>query len=144
MREVSTHQENAARLGEDMPVAQFWEQHYLPYVQDVLPVTGLPRLKASTLRGYKGVWTAHLKKHFGTTTLQHYTPESANLLLDSLTRTMNSTSLKHVRPLALRSSSVRLLRNASRSTHGWGFLYLMTLLNERTHPITHPSRQRTW
>jgi integrase len=88
-----------APTGEDMPVAHFWEHHYLPYCEKVLPVTGQPRLKASTLRGYKGVWTAHLKKHFGPVTLQRYNPDSASMLLDSLTGTMNSTSLKHVRAL---------------------------------------------
>lgn len=95
MRTINT--EAPAPSGEDMPVADFWERHYLPYCEKVLPVTGQPRLKASTLRGYKGVWTAHLKKHFGTTTLQRYNPDSASMLLDSLTGTMNSTSLKHVR-----------------------------------------------
>src|ERR1700686_330278 len=84
-------------LQTDMMVVDFWEQKYLPYCEKVLPLTGQPRLKASTLRGYKGIWEKHLKKHFGPITLQRYNPDSASMLLDSLTGTMNSTSLKHVR-----------------------------------------------
>ncbi len=97
MRPINQHHQDSHSLEQDMMVVSFWEKVYLPYCEEVLPVTGLPRLKTSTLRGYKGVWKAHLKEHFGTTTLQHYEPAKAELLLDSLTGKMNSTSLKHVR-----------------------------------------------
>jgi integrase len=97
LREVNRHHQKSIGLQQDMMVVDFWEQVYLPYCEKVLPLTGLPRLKASTLRGYKGIWETHLKKHFGTVTLQRYDPDSAGLLLDSLTATMNKTSLKHVR-----------------------------------------------
>ena len=49
------------RQGKTCPLPIFWERHYLPYCEKGLPVTKQPRLKASTVRGYKGVWTAHLK-----------------------------------------------------------------------------------
>jgi integrase len=97
MRSINQHRQDAHSLEQDMMVASFWESIYLPHCEKVLPVTGQPRLKASTLRGYKGIWEKHLKKHFGTVTLQRYDSDSASLLLDSLTSTMNSTSLKHVR-----------------------------------------------
>src|SRR5437660_1369151 len=97
MRSINQHHQNSHRLGQDMMVVSFWESIYLPYCEKVLPLTGQPRLKASTLRGYKGIWEKHLRKHFGNITLQRYDPDSASLLLDSLTDTMNSTSLKHVR-----------------------------------------------
>jgi integrase len=99
MRPINQHHQDSHSLEQDMMVVTFWETIYLPYCEAVLPVTGLPRLKASTLRGYKGMWKAHLKNHFGTTTLQRYEPAKAELLLDSLTGTMNSTSLKHVRAI---------------------------------------------
>jgi integrase len=97
MLKINQTQQTSQSLQQDMLITEFWEQRYLPYCEMVLPVTGQPRLKASTLRGYKGIWKKHLKKHFGTITLQRYDPDSAGLLLDSLTGTMNSTSLKHVR-----------------------------------------------
>jgi integrase len=97
MRPINQHLENSHSLEQDTMVVTFWEKVYLPYCEKVLPVTGQPRLKASTLRGYKGIWNRHLKEHFGNVTLQRYEPDSASKLLDSLTGTMNSTSLKHVR-----------------------------------------------
>ena len=97
MKSINQHQENSHSLEQDMTVVDFWENIYLPYCEKVLPLTGQPRLKASTLRGYKGIWEKHLKAHFDTVTLQRYNPDNASVLLDSLTGTMNSTSLKHVR-----------------------------------------------
>jgi integrase len=84
----------------DMPVTEFWEKIYLPHCEKVLPLTGQPRLKASTLRGYKTIWKTHLSEHFGSITLQRYDPDRASMLLDSLTGSMNSTSLKHLRAVA--------------------------------------------
>jgi hypothetical protein len=72
MRSINQHRQDAHSLEQDMMVASFWESIYLPHCEKVLPVTGQPRLKASTLRGYKGIWEKHLKKHFGTVTLQRY------------------------------------------------------------------------
>jgi integrase len=97
IRTVNQHHQTSQGLEQDMMVVTFWEAVYLPYCEEVLPITGQPRLKATTLRGYKQIWHRHLKKHFGNTTLQKYDPDRASLLLDSLTGTMNSTSLKHVR-----------------------------------------------
>src|SRR6266404_1464524 len=54
MREVNQHHQNSHSLGQDMMVVSFWENIYLPYCEKMLPLTGQPRLKASTLRGYKG------------------------------------------------------------------------------------------
>jgi integrase len=97
MRDINQHHHNSHSLGQDTMVVSFWENTYLPHCEMVLPLTGQPRLKASTLRGYKGIWEQHLKRHFGTVTLQHYEPERGSRLLDSLTGTLNKTSLKHVR-----------------------------------------------
>lgn len=95
-REQHTARES---LQSDMTVQAFWQMVYLPYCEEVLPVTGLPRLKASTLRGYTQIWNQHLKDHFGTKTLRNYEPEQGSRLLDSLTGKMNKTSLKHVRAI---------------------------------------------
>jgi integrase len=99
MRTINQDHENSRSLRQDMPVAQFWENIYLPHCEKVLPLTGQPRLKASTLRCYKYIWEKNLKKHFGTVTLQQYDQGRGGRLLDSLTGTLNKTSLKHVRAL---------------------------------------------
>jgi hypothetical protein len=46
----------------EMRVTDFWEQKYLPYIEAVLPLTGQPRRKASTIRGFKQIWKQHLKE----------------------------------------------------------------------------------
>jgi integrase len=99
MLKINREQNTARSLEQDMSIADFWERHYLPYCEVVTPVTGRSRLKPSTVRGYKQMWRQHLKGHFGTATLQNYDPDSGSRLLDSLTGTLNKTSLKHVRAL---------------------------------------------
>jgi integrase len=99
LRTVNQHHQASQSLKQDMMVVDFWQHHYLPYCEEFTPVTGRTRLKHSTVRGYKQIWNQHLKKHFGTMTLQNYDPANASRLLDSHTGTLNKTSLKHVRAL---------------------------------------------
>jgi hypothetical protein len=40
---------------EDMSVADFWEQRYLPYCEEIVQLTGQPRKMPSTVRGYKQI-----------------------------------------------------------------------------------------
>ena len=70
MLTVNTRQAHA--VAEDMAIAAFWEQRYLPYCKESLQLTGRPRKKPSTLRGYEQIWRQHLKFHFGNITLQEY------------------------------------------------------------------------
>src|SRR5260370_828527 len=58
----------------EMSVKTLWEQHYLPYCEQVLPVTGQSRRKPETVRGFKQIWKQHLSGHFGTVTLKDYEP----------------------------------------------------------------------
>lgn len=88
-----------AATAEDMKIVDFWNTRFLPYCEDVLPVTGLPRLKPTTVRGYKQIWRQHLLKHFGAFTLQQYTPDMGDQLLDSLTATQNENTLRHIKAL---------------------------------------------
>jgi len=83
-------------LGE-MRITDFWGQRYLPYNEEVIPLTGKPRKKASTMRGYKQIWNQHLKIHCGTRTLQQYEPNHGTQLLQSLTGTQRKSTLKHIR-----------------------------------------------
>jgi hypothetical protein len=67
--------ESRTTTEKDMPICEFWEHHYLPCKEAILPLTGKPRKKSSTMRGYKQIWRQHLKGHFGTRALQQYEPD---------------------------------------------------------------------
>jgi integrase len=84
------------RIGEDLRISAFWQLHYLPHCEEVLKVTGRPRLRPSTLRGYRQIWKQHLEPHFGELTLREYTADLAATFLDSLTGTQVKTTLKHI------------------------------------------------
>jgi integrase len=84
----------------EMRVVDFWEQKYLLYIEAVLPLTGQPRRKASTIRGFKQIWKQHLKGHFGDTMLKDYEPAMGKRFLRSLTSTQGKTTLKHIKALA--------------------------------------------
>lgn len=85
---------------DDKRIVDYWEKRFLPYCEEILktgPRTGQPRLKPSTLRGYKQVFKQHLKDHFGNRTLQQYQPSMGSRLLDSLTAKQGYHVLKHIR-----------------------------------------------
>jgi len=88
MRRVNVSQANE----QDMTVANFWEQRYLPFVQT--------NMKASTLRGYLQIWNQHLKQHFADMTLQSYRTHVGSQFLLSLTKTQGRRTLNHIRSLA--------------------------------------------
>ena len=101
MNKVNQEQcsQRAVNHAVDMSIAAFWEQRYLPYNEEILPITGLPRKKLSTMRGYKQIWNQHLKAHFGTMTLQEYEPRMGTRFLDGLTGTQNKNTLRHIKAL---------------------------------------------
>lgn len=84
----------------DMRVVDFWEQIYLPYCEETLPLTGKPRKTPSTVRGYKQIWRQHLQSHFGNLTLQEYEPHMGTAFLDSLTGTQGKATLRHIKACA--------------------------------------------
>jgi len=86
-------------VAEDMRVTDFWELRYLPYCNETLQLTGRPRKKPSTVRGYKQIWRQHLKSHFGNITLQEYEPRLGTMFLQSLTGTQGKATLKHIKAL---------------------------------------------
>ena len=88
MRRVNVSQANE----QDMTVADFWEQRYLPFVQ--------ANMKASTVRGYLQIWNQHLKHHFADMTLQSYRTHVGSSFLLSLTKTQGRRTLNHIRSLA--------------------------------------------
>src|SRR5262249_30891547 len=97
MRKINAGQVNDQRR--DMRVCDFWETRYVPHHEQILPLTGQPRKKPSTMRGYKQIWRQHLKNHFGNITIQQYGPHQGNRFLRSLTGTQGKTTLKHIKAL---------------------------------------------
>lgn len=89
----------AVKRAVDMRITDFWEQVYLPYCEAVIAVTGQPRKKPATMRGYKQIWKQHLSPHFGKMTLQEYEPAIGTQFLRSLTATQNKTTIRHVKAL---------------------------------------------
>lgn len=78
----------------DMKVCDFWSSKYLPLMKT--------RLKPTTLRYIQHTWKKYLAAHFAGRTLQDYTSRNARVFLKALAdaRTLNRTSLKHVRAVA--------------------------------------------
>ena len=92
---------NASTVTEqNMPVSQFWEVVYLPYCEEIVKMTGKPRKKPSTVRGYKQIWNQHLSQHFADLRLQEYDAQRGDLLLQSLTATQGKVTLKHIKACA--------------------------------------------
>jgi integrase len=83
----------------DLRVTDFWETRYLPYLEAIVALTGQPRRKPSTVRGFKQIWRQHLQKHFGDITLKAYEPALGNRFLRSLTGTQGKATLKHIKAL---------------------------------------------
>ena len=84
---------NVSQVNEqDMRVTDFWEQRYLPFVQE--------NMKASTVSGYKQIWSQHLNDHFGDMTLQDYRTHVGSSFLLTLTKTQGRRTLNHIRSLA--------------------------------------------
>jgi len=88
---------------DDMRVVDFWKDRYLPYCEEVIALKGQdprPRMRPSTVRGFKQIWNQHLEAHFGKLTLQEYEPRWGMRLLRSLTSKQGKTTLKHIKSLA--------------------------------------------
>jgi integrase len=100
MEPINARQSNKRTTRQDMSIADFWEQRYLPYCEEIVPLTGKARRKPSTVRGYKQIWNQHLKPHFGDMTLQRYEPDMGTELLESLTSTQGKNTIKHIKALA--------------------------------------------
>ena len=59
---------------DDMTVANFWEQRYIPHCEEIVKLTSKPGTKPSTFRGYRQIWKQHLQAHFGAMKLKAYEP----------------------------------------------------------------------
>jgi integrase len=100
MLTVNTQEERHTDLQNDMTVAAYWENRYLPYCEAVSKVNDRARMKPSTVRGYKQIWTRHLSGEFGTRTLREYTSLLGNRFLRGLVSTQGKHNLRHIKALA--------------------------------------------
>jgi integrase len=103
MLKINSQQASGRTVQQDMRIADFWDQCFLPYCEEVMQVgerVGQPRMKASTIRGFQQIWRQHLKPHFSNVTLQEYEPRLGNQFLRGLTSTQNKNTLKHIKALA--------------------------------------------
>jgi integrase len=98
MRGVNDRVPGQSGRAQDMPVVSFWER-YLLYCEEIIPLTGKSRKKASTVRGYRQIWRQHLSLHFGKLTLQEYEPRMGTQFLQTLTGTQGKNTLKHIKAL---------------------------------------------
>lgn len=95
MREEST----GLATQDDMTVADFWEHRFIPHCEELVKLTGKPRMKPSTVRGYRQIWKQHLKAHFGSMTLKKYEPFMGTRFFRSLVSTQGKNTLKHIKAL---------------------------------------------
>jgi integrase len=85
-------QVNPSNRVEDMPVVDFWEKHYFPFIRE--------NKKRSTVTGYHQIWEQHLKVHFAGKTLREYRTHMGSQFLLSLTKKQGQRTLAHIRSLA--------------------------------------------
>ena len=100
LKTARVNEQSAGRAGQDMSIADFWEQRYLPYCEEILPLTGKSRKRASTMQSYKQIWRQHLAAHFGKLLLHEYEPAMGKRFLRGLTGTQCKATLKHIKSLA--------------------------------------------
>lgn len=115
MHKINSQQDSVRTVQADMSVADFWQTRFLPHCEEIIEVgerAGHPRMKSSTLRGYKQIWNQHLKPHFGSITLQDYNdPRPGNQFLRSLTAKQNKNTLKHIKALGTKLFSFAIEEN---------------------------------
>jgi integrase len=99
MLSVNTQQAAGGPVTDPMRIVAFWEQRYIPYCTEVLTLTGRPRKKPSTMRGFTQIWQQHLRGHFGATMLHAYEPHMGTTFLESLTATQGKATLRHIKAL---------------------------------------------
>ncbi len=99
MLKINQGQQSRHIHHQEMRIADFWEHCYLPYLEEVVTLTGKPRKKPSTVRGYKQIWNQHLKAHFANRTLREYEPFMGTQFLQTLTSTQSKVTIKHIKAL---------------------------------------------
>jgi integrase len=115
-QEQMADRSNEPTLPRDMPVADFWEQTYLPFIEK--------NKRARTVTGYKRIWNAHLKKHFGDSTLRNYSTGQGTNYITSISAQYSRHTLQHIRALgsAIFSHAIatEVLGSGALQVNPWG------------------------
>jgi integrase len=85
---------------EETQMVAFWNDVYVPWLEEIVKVTGRPRRKPETVRGFKQIWGQHLSHHFARKTFGEYQPKDGRKFLASLVDTHRKNTIKHVKALA--------------------------------------------
>src|SRR5262249_33849564 len=76
-----------------LPVQQFIEHHYLPYVEK--------QKRASTAKGYQDIWRFHIKGSLGAVRLRDFRPVDGERVMQDIARRreygLSRTTLKHIK-----------------------------------------------
>ena len=81
-------------------IAEFFENRFIPYCEEISKRTGRPRHRPNTVAGHRHFWKRHLQNHFAAITISDYQAVLGNRFLRTLTATLGKTTIKHVRSLA--------------------------------------------
>jgi integrase len=121
---------DGVQSGEDLTIAAFWEQTYLPFIKE--------NLKPSTYLGYQQVWLKHLKPHFGEKTLREYRTPDGSLFLTQLAKTLRPYTVAHTKFLCsgLFSHAVNTGKVETNPWHDCKVLGKYTKANSKTQHYT--------
>lgn len=92
MRSINAQSPQRAQRSDQL-VSDFWTDTYLPWVED--------EKRASTIAGYKGIWSQRLKDHFAGRMLGEYQTVDGSQYLTSLAKEkLGRRTIAHIRSLA--------------------------------------------
>lgn len=84
----------------DLTVVKFWDDTFLPFIEEKDANGNFTNFKPSTVQGYKQVWNKNLKPHFGEMTLREYRTHHGSLFLTKLAKTYGPYTLKNIKNLS--------------------------------------------
>src|SRR5258705_8194928 len=109
MLKVNARQSSAQH---DIFIADYWKTIYLTFAEK--------NLRASTLHGYKQIWSQHLAPHFAEIRMRDYTTGMASRFLTGLAEKYSRRTLNHIRSTAsaMFSHAMNLEYIAANPWHG--------------------------
>jgi integrase len=84
----------------DATIVGFYDNVYLAWATEKDAEGKFVNLRASTVWGYKQLWSQHLKPHFGDRTLREYRTSDGSRFLDDLPKNLSKATVQHIRSLA--------------------------------------------
>ncbi len=100
MARVNSAQLSPVVLRTDRLISEYWRDRFIPWLEEVLPITGKSRSPKKTRQGHRQIYRQFLEAHFAGHTLRGYTQRHADQFLKTLAKSHAKTVLKHVRTTA--------------------------------------------